>query len=566
MISPAAEASGDAGEETPAAGKAMAEKSTPGQRLAPYVARLTAKAHPVFFFFTALILLLTGIASFIFIGNFIIATDDVVSRVYDNKAFMNGDRTRIVAAKAGREAFTDGEIALIGEQRYVSRVEKYGYLCDLRYYYREDVDYRTYTSADYAEDYHPIENPGAVTYSEKVKFLAGDPQYIRSVSQAGEIRRGRQAEGFYEVLSSDPDLKTGTEVRVLIRDEARWAVSRAIDFRFVVVGETSGERGLYFSESFCRMLNASALAGIYNQGGTYFSGGDIGKYPVAPFDRERLSEYLTADSGEAAPDSLADNEFIVPPDPEGRDMKLGSVLSLNVGAWYTGAQSRADGPVGTTYDLVCAGYYTGSHSKLVIVSPATFEKMTGDMGTNQISVFIDDYAYTERVIDELVSLGCVALSPYMQGSTARNETLETERLNLLRISLAASVLTLVLQLILLRVTFSSLKDHYRLLSHMGLRGKTAQASLALLFVYLTVIAEIIAAAVIWLLNRQGYERVVNIFKYLEAPKLVLIFAVHLLFCAIAYFAAARTIRKQVFTISGFYEDMDGELMEEVMVE
>ncbi|MBR5980372.1 MAG: hypothetical protein IK035_00060, partial [Firmicutes bacterium] len=161
---------------------------------------------------------------------------------------------------------------------------------------------------------------------------------------------------------------------------------------------------------------------------------------------------------------------------------------------------------------------------------------------------------------------CVALSPYMQGSTARNETLETERLNLLRISLAASVLTLVLQLILLRVTFSSLKDHYRLLSHMGLRGKTAQASLALLFVYLTVIAEIIAAAVIWLLNRQGYERVVNIFKYLEAPKLVLIFAVHLLFCAIAYFAAARTIRKQVFTISGFYEDMDGELMEEVMGE
>ena len=170
----------------------MAEKSAPGQRLAPYVARLTAKAHPVFFFFTTLILLLTGIASFIFIGNFIIATDDVVSRVYDNKAFANGDPTRIVAAKDGREAFTD-----------------------------EDVDYRTYTSADYAEDYHPIENPGAVTYSEKVKFLAGDPHYLRSVSEAGEIRRGKAPEGFYEVLSSDPDLKTGTEVRVFIRAEAQ---------------------------------------------------------------------------------------------------------------------------------------------------------------------------------------------------------------------------------------------------------------------------------------------------------------------------------------------------------
>ena len=79
-----------------------------------------------------------------------------------------------------------------------------------------------------------------------------------------------------------------------------------------------------------------------------------------------------------------------------------------------------------------------------------------------------------------------------------------------------------------------------------------------------MLGEIIGAAVIWLLNRQGYVRVVNIFKYLEPPKLVLIFAIHLLFCVIAYFAAARSIRKQVFAISGFHEDMDGELMEEVM--
>ena len=38
------------------------------------------------------------------------------------------------------------------------------------------------------------------------------------------------------------------------------------------------------------------------------------------------------------------------------------------------------------------------------------------------------------------------------------------------------------------------------------------------------------------------------------------------FCAIAYVAVVRSIRKQVFTINGFYEDMDGELMEEVMAQ
>ncbi|MBR4768106.1 MAG: ABC transporter ATP-binding protein, partial [Lachnospiraceae bacterium] len=199
LSTPSAEAADDAGPgessaaQPETAAKKETEKRAPGGRLASYVARLTAKAHPVFFFFTLLILLLTGISSFIFIGNFMIATDDVVSRVYDNKAFMNGDRTRIVLAKDEREAFTDGELKRIGGQRYVERVEKYGYLCDLKYYYREDVDYRTYTSTDYAPDYHPIENPGAYTYSEKVKLLANDPKYLRSVSEAGGIRRGRMA-------------------------------------------------------------------------------------------------------------------------------------------------------------------------------------------------------------------------------------------------------------------------------------------------------------------------------------------------------------------------------------
>ena len=74
--------------------------------LSPYVARLTGKARPVFFFFTLLILLLTCVASFIFIGNFVAATDDVTSRVYDQTGFINGDMKRLVLVKNGMEAFT----------------------------------------------------------------------------------------------------------------------------------------------------------------------------------------------------------------------------------------------------------------------------------------------------------------------------------------------------------------------------------------------------------------------------------------------------------------------------
>ena len=564
-------------------GKPAAEKG-----LAAYVARLTAKAGPVFFLLTALILLLTCISSFIFIGNFIVASDDTTARIYDDSAFINGDRTRLVLSKTGMEAFTDEDIEKIGKQRYVQTVEKYGYISDVSYYYREGVDYRNYSSADYDDDFDPIGNSDAFSYSVKAELLENEPKYLRSVSQAGDIKRGRMAEGFYEVLSSDPDIKAGTQIRVYIKDKMHWGVAQFIGITFDVVGEASGSRGLYFSESFCRMMNASTLANIYSRSGSYLSGGDMGRFPVAPFDCERFSADMIAvyaepdpiemhnrqgsenDQGAAQepiiPTELAENEFVIPPDPEGHRLQYGQKLIMSIGTWYTerANQGFRDDPEALDFELVCAGQYKSNFPRLVLLNPVTFQKMTQEMKSNQVSVFIDDYAYTQRAIDEFVSLGYVAVSPFTQGATEKDDELETQRISLLLISLAASVLTLVLQLILLKVTFSSLRDHYRLLSNMGLRANTAYASLAILFLFLTVISEIAGAAVILLLNRYGYIRVVNIFKYLDPPKLILIFAIHLIFCGIAYLIVARSIRKQVFTISGFYEDIDGELMEEVM--
>lgn len=612
-------------------------KPSRGKNLGSYIARLTAKARPVFFFLTALILLITCVASFVFVGNFIIATDDVTSRVYDNKAFLNGDPTRLVLAKDRMAFFTDEEIALIGKQKYVSSVEKYGFLADVNYYYREDIHYRKYSSADYAENYDPINNPDAFTYTVKIELLGNDLQYMNSVSRAGTLTNGRMAEGFYEVLSSDPDYKTGSQVQVFIRDRMHWGISQYVAIKFDVVGETDGARGLFFSESLCRMLGNSTYSAIYNQGGTFFSGGDLGRYPTAPFDYERFAEYLipsypsgnTAPTGsgdddsgfddddwappvrtpapkptetpEATPESspeatpettpeatpettpeptnepepavtpfvpkeLSENEFVYPVDPGGRSIKIGARFVMSVGEDRWGDDDEDDSVPVTEYELFCAGLYKYALPRLVLVNPDTFEKMTGKLHSNQISVYITDYAYTDRAIDELASMGYVVLSPFVQGSTSKDETLEKERVNLLRISAAASVLTLVLQLILLKVTFSSLKDHYRLLSHMGLRAKTAYSSLALLFLFLTIISELIGAAVILALNRFGYIRVVNIFKYLDPPRMLLVFAIHLVFCAIAYFIVARSIKKQVFSINGFYEDIDGELMEEVMSE
>ena len=66
------------------------------------------------------------------------------------------------------------------------------------------------------------------------------------------------------------------------------------------------------------------------------------------------------------------------------------------------------------------------------------------------------------------------------------------------------------------------------------------------------------------LDHIGYIRVVNIFKYLDVKKIILIFVIHFAFSMLACFFAIRTIKKQVFSMNGAFEDVDGELLEEVM--
>ncbi|MBP5666413.1 MAG: ABC transporter ATP-binding protein [Clostridia bacterium] len=552
-------------------------KKTPDLKLSSYVAGLTMKARPLFCVFSVIILLLTCIASFVFIGNFVISTDDVPSRVYDASAFLNGDPRRLVISKDVEGIFTEDEIGAISGLKYVDSVEKYGYVCDVNYYYKEDVDYKKYKSRDYLPDYDKEENPDAFTLSVKVRFTnTDDPPFLQGVSRAGNLKNGRLPEGFYEVLSGDPDVKTGTRIEVFIKDRSHWAISEYISLTFDVVGEASGS-GLYFSDQFLRMFNNATMNAIYRSGGVLLSGGDLGRYPVAPYEAERFKDVITDANGKAVkpaevPRELADGEFLYPVNTLYGSMKIGDIMYLNVRNAYNepGSLPSFSEEIGfeyvnvvNSYHLKCAGLFKSEHPRFTLVSQNTFDSMTSSLQTNQVSVFITDYAYTDRAIEEIESLGYLVISPFVQSSTRKDAALEKERINLLRISLAAAVLTLVLQVVLMRLTFSSLKDYFRLLKNIGLRKKTAYGAIAVMMLVFTLLSEIPGAAIILLLNRFGYVRVVNIFKYLEPPVLILIFAVHFLFCVISFFVAAGAIRKQVFSASESYEDIDGELLEEV---
>jgi ABC-type lipoprotein export system ATPase subunit len=550
-------------------------------RLAPYVARLTAKTRPVFFMILTLILLLTSVASFVFVGNFFISLDDKTSRAYDTSAFLNGDNLRIVLAKTDLTDFTDEELSEIGKVSNVTSVEKFGYISDVNYYYRLNVDYSLFKVAVYLPEYDPIFNTDAWYYDTSVNLLFKDPLFLKSETQASFIREGRAPEGFYEVLSADPNYKVGSQVVVYVCDRQHWSPSSLLKITFDVVGEVSGGKGLYFSEEFCKMMNNATLNAIINSRNMYVPGGDLGKNPVAPYDLERYNDSFvvypspspTPDpafpkpsqmeeptpSPSPRPEMIDDDAYIAFYDISYSGTRPGGVVDLTIGnsTWYHADEVKK-------YELICVGLFENLHPRFKLVSQNTFDSMIEGLGSNQVSVFVNDYAYVDRVIKKYENLGYFAVSPFKLGASAKDEKLEKDRINLLLISLLSSALTLILQLVILKLIFAALKEHYKLLSNIGLRGKTASGSIVLLFVLYTLIAELISLAVILALNHYGYVRVVNIFKYLEVWKIILIYVIHFAFSMLACFFAIRTIKKHVFSMNGAFEDVDGELMEEVM--
>ncbi len=532
------------------------------QRLGGYVARLTAKSRPVFTALLCLFLTLTALITFIFLGNFVIASDDAFTRVYDGSVFPNGDERRLVVMGA-----ENGNYGTFGEEDYeqilalshVSSVERYGYVSDVRYFYREGVDYRLYQDTFYFPEYDILENPDAYEIRKLPEFLDdAEPIYMQGVPAVREelLTAGRLPTGFYEVLSADPSYRVGDTVEVFFRDTQHWGISTYVRLLFDVVGETNVGEGLYFSDTLAAQFNYTVE--IWDK----VDAMEGWEYPLAIYTHYFFAPYDPARTGDGEAVPLEDGQFL---EADSWDETFYPGVSV-IGPYGGASDSYGSGP-GMGY-LQYAGRYRSSCHWLLMVTEATYQEATfGEAarweGSDQISVYIEDYAYTDRVAAELHKLGYSVVSPYRIGTTEIDPERASERVVTLAVCLGALVLTVILQWILLRAMFSSLYEYDRLLSHIGMTARTAYVSHALFLFAAALVGEIAAGICIGVLNGAGFARVVNIFKYLEPWSIALLFVTHLASVALALLFILRAVRRAVFAKERTEEDMDFTALEEV---
>ena len=511
------------------------------RRLGGYIARLQLGGRPIWCAMTTALLAFSAFAVFAFLGTFISSLDDAPTRIYDDSAFKNGDRLRIVVGHTDGSPMTRSDAEKIIALEYVQSLERYGYIADIGYGYIKDDHYETVHGIGAHEDtkwktQHTQVNLG-LPFMQTIPVLKDADSFLTA---------GRLPRSPLEVVAVGGEELLGTTMTVYIQDQGYWDQLTYLANEMTVVGVTDMGEGLYFLDDFAMAINTFVMSGrdemlfvpLLDSGadGTFLSSvtflGNLrrtdgnfgpGSSPVFSPNTDRLVHKKLAD------DQIL---FTIPaPDSATEAIQLTFAGTTNLDTMSTCISVSMN-------DF--ARFYPG------------FKNDWGD----QFSLTITNYAYADRVIDALEELGYGAVSPYRQCSTQQDPELASQRLQTLIICLAVMVVVLVLQVLVLRAMFTLQTETYKTLSNIGLDCRTARRSVFWQMLLMMIPGQLLAALCIDLCGRMEVERIMAVLRYITAPGAAAILAVHTAATILAACWVMNALRKQVYPFAATEYDLD----------
>ncbi len=555
-------------------------------RLGGYIAALQLRSRPVWVSIVLLFFVATAFSVFAFLGTFLVAVDDTPTKIYQSDAFLNGSKDRIVVVRKDGQELTEVDYETILSINHVMHLERYGYLTDTLYAYQEGVDYETHY---YMENIGSTQDPVYKRF-ENVQIITKD-QFFRSVPYGleGFLASGRLPETAYEVVAGDAGL-LGKTLRVYVQDPKNWSSSYYIVMDMEVVGVTDLGTGLYFSDELAQALSIEfldaeiAVLPWYNDvprpveyvpytSATAKAQAEVNNDIATPF----ALECLTTDDAGFTP--LEKSEIIIS-FTEFQDVWRGFVKEnryfsydtvyayggYSIHERYEDAFAEADTDIFVTnqmyYDRWAQEWVTvylfapriayihdSTLPNLIYIHPEKYawylaNHQEGIRG--QVSLTIEDYSYTDRVISQLEQKDYLALSPYVLGSTVVDEELAAQRMQTLYVCLGALIAVILLQAIVMRALFAMTHGSYRTLSQIGLTWAGARNSVWLQILLFMVVGQALGFGLIGLGSYLGIQRLVNLTKYLAPPYWALLSGVHLTVSLVAAMGILSAIKKKVF--------------------
>lgn len=495
-----------------------------------YAARLQLTGRPVWGSFVLLFFALTAFAVFAFLGTFIVNLDDSSTRIYDDEAFRNGSQNRIVVQRIDGAPMTQADYDALLGVKYVASLDRFGYLQDINCFYEVGVDHRkTFKMVNFGTsvdtNYQQVE---ALEFLKYTRFAQTVP-----LMPAGKtfLTAGREPENIFEVVVVGDESRIGQTIEYHLTDTKNWGLGYHFSMEATVVGVTDYGEGVYVHGDLGRAFTYTVASSVL----------------FAPLSEDQKAEFgaLEGDTCRFYANSFFhDGQFYG-----------GTHYVGDAGAFYV--------TLGGVENVEVEGFHKLNCPYLIQVSDTLFAKLMERSEADQVSLTIDNYAYTGRVLEAVQAMGYLAVSPYQLGSTTQISELVTERLQTLMICAAVLLAVLLLQILVLRALFGSEIENYRLLANIGLTCATAKRSVLWQVLLFTALGQAVGFAGLWYCNRLGIERIVSIIRYLPAQLMAVLSAVHLAAAVAAALVIGGAVRKRIYPLVKKQDDI--RLDEEVAV-
>ena len=492
----------------------------------------------IFAFFTCVMF-----AFFVFFGNLITSVDDATAKEYSKDAFWNGDNTRIEIAKLDGTVTTQADLEKMLKLDHVLYADIYDAAHDVNYFMYKGDDY----DIKYGED-------GSETLSmlDRSKFMKSE-----LCLSEDDLIEGRLPENDNEIVLGENDKSLmGETVRVYINNPSAWDEDMYIAKDMKVVGITDAfEEQAFFNTDLCMQVSMKfddVFGTLYVQAFQENMRGCIndtwGKFSEDEKDLERYDNRRSSRKAYKQNytlyiinDELADDEvrlssafydkFVIAPWTGMAEMQYSIYKDVLV-------KAEVDGKI----VLKCAditGEETASGKLVIEVSRNVYNSIYGERvnGDNQMCLYIDDYAYTDVVIDAIKELGGYeAISVYKSGVAEYNYEMVMEKLQTVLISIAALLVVFVLGNFLVFMLMKIKKGDFIILKALGMQQKVA-SDINFMDMYTNILLSTTLVLVIGLiLSLCGVNYIYNIFKFYRWYNILILYILGML---MAYMVARR---------------------------
>lgn len=449
-------------------------------KIAEIFARLNRKTQPGRALLFRIFFLITAATSFVFIGQLFKNADDTGTKDYEKDIFYQKNDCRLSVRHTDGTEITANDIKELQSVRNVTAVDQYDYVNDINYYCEEGKDYHfTYGLID-DESYNSYMMESEETYVEESggnddKSVVFDKKnkFMKSVTCIDEnsLSTGRMPEQRMEIVlySNDKSL-LNKEKEIYFTAENIMGEDAYYHNKFTIVGLLKEKTSqIYFHGDFCHMISAPADGDQLTM--EYFFDFFAQKY----LGRDQFYLAINDDLSDEGI-AIASRNYVVPAlgyDNEGmlvEEAVPGSnIIYIKLNREKEGIPKELAALDEVRQDITVDSEHFNEQGGLYLeVSKAAFEKYFPRKST-QASVYIKNYAKTDRVIRKLEKMGYQAISTYRISSVDYNPDKVMERLTFIAISSGILLVLAAAGIFILRAFLKlKIKDFF-ILKSMGMQ-------------------------------------------------------------------------------------------------